>query len=114
MPQRSALESVSNAASTRRVAIRRQASATVVPSGMVRAFDNLKRLTVRSPGGLEGQQSCRKHSHFKAQGRDSRTSTIQDSSEILNKYFKELRMNEATRIDILRLAYRSLVARPLD
>lgn len=55
MPQRSALESVSNAASTRRVAIRRHASATVVPSGMVRAFDSLKRFTVRSPGGLYEQ-----------------------------------------------------------
>jgi hypothetical protein len=51
-----ALESVRRAASTRRVAIRRHASATVAISGMVRAFlDNLISLfTVRSPaGGLE-------------------------------------------------------------
>jgi hypothetical protein len=48
-----ALESVSRAASTRRVAIRRHASATVVVSGMVRALDNFSLFTVRSPGDLE-------------------------------------------------------------
>jgi hypothetical protein len=53
MPQSMALESVSRAASTRRVAIRRHASATVVVSGMVRALDNFSLLTVRSPGDLE-------------------------------------------------------------
>jgi hypothetical protein len=53
MPQSMALESVSRAASTRRVAIRRHASATVVVSGMVRALDNFSLFTVRSPGELE-------------------------------------------------------------
>lgn len=53
MPQSMALESVSRAASTRRVAIRRHASATVVVSGMVRALDNFSLFTVRSPGDLE-------------------------------------------------------------
>jgi hypothetical protein len=53
MPQSMALESVSRAASTRRVAIRRHASATVVVSGIVRALDNFSLFTVRSPGDLE-------------------------------------------------------------
>lgn len=48
IPQSKALESVSNAASTLRAAIRRQASYTVVLSGIVRAFDSRNRLTVRS------------------------------------------------------------------
>lgn len=48
IPQSRALESVSNAASTLRAAIRRQASYTVVLSGIVRALDNRNRLTVRS------------------------------------------------------------------
>jgi hypothetical protein len=55
MPQRRALESVSRAASTRRLTIRRQASATVVPSGMVRAFDSRRRRTVLSPEDLHFQ-----------------------------------------------------------
>jgi hypothetical protein len=55
MPQRRALESVSRAASTRRLTIRRQASATVVPSGMVRAFDSRSRRTVLSPEDLHFQ-----------------------------------------------------------
>lgn len=49
IPESKALESVSNTALTRRAAIRRQASDTVVPSGMVRALDNLNFFTVLSP-----------------------------------------------------------------
>ena len=49
IPESKALESVNKTASTRRADIRRQASETVVPSGIVRAFDNLNFLTVLSP-----------------------------------------------------------------
>lgn len=49
IPESKALESVNRTASTRRAAIRRQASQTVVPSGIVRAFDNLNFFTVLSP-----------------------------------------------------------------
>lgn len=54
MPESKALVSVSRTASTRRAAIRRQASDTVVPSGIVNALDSLSFLTVLSPlkGGL--------------------------------------------------------------
>ena len=49
IPLNNALASVRSAASTRRVSIRRQASSTVVPSGMVKAFDSFNLPTVRSP-----------------------------------------------------------------
>lgn len=49
MPDSKALASVNKTASTRRAAILRQASETVVPSGMVSALDNLSFLTVLSP-----------------------------------------------------------------
>ncbi len=48
IPESKALASVNRTASTRRAAIRRQASETVVPSGMVSAFDNLSFFTVLS------------------------------------------------------------------
>jgi len=64
MPQRMAFESVRRAASTRRVAIRRHASATVAVSGMVRALDNLSLFTVRSPGGLEPPENQSLSSYF--------------------------------------------------
>ena len=58
MPQSKALESVKRHESTRRLAIRRHASATVVESGSVRAFDRRSRLTVRSAlGGLRKKTS---------------------------------------------------------
>lgn len=49
IPQSISLESVNNKASTLREAILLQASYIVVVAGTVRAFDSLKRLTVRSP-----------------------------------------------------------------
>lgn len=49
IPHSNAFESVSNNASTLRAAIRRQASWTVVVSGIVNAFESRKRFTVRSP-----------------------------------------------------------------
>ena len=49
IPQSKALESVSNTASTLREAILRQASCTVVLSGIVSALDNLSLFTVLSP-----------------------------------------------------------------
>ena len=49
IPESRALESVSKTASMRRAAMRLQASETVVPSGMVSAFDNRSFLTVLSP-----------------------------------------------------------------
>lgn len=48
MPERRALVSVRRTASTRREAILRHASRTVVPSGMVRALDRRSFLTVLS------------------------------------------------------------------
>lgn len=52
MPESKALASVSSTASTRLAAILRQASDTVVPSGIVSALDNLSFLTVLSPTDL--------------------------------------------------------------
>jgi len=49
IPDSKALESVSKTASTRRAAILRHASKTVVPSDIVRAFDSRSFLTVLSP-----------------------------------------------------------------
>lgn len=49
MPQSSAFESVSSAASALRAAIRRHTSSTVVLSGTVSARDSRSRFTVRSP-----------------------------------------------------------------
>lgn len=49
MPERRPLTSVSSTASTRLAAIRRHASDTVVPSGIVSAFDSRSFLTVLSP-----------------------------------------------------------------
>ena len=49
IPHNNALASVRSAASTLRVAMRRQAFNTVIPSEIVNAFDNLNLFTVRSP-----------------------------------------------------------------
>lgn len=49
IPDSKALASVNKTASTRRAAILLQASDTIVPSGIVRALDNLSFLTVLSP-----------------------------------------------------------------
>uniref|UniRef100_A0A0A9DJK8 Uncharacterized protein n=1 Tax=Arundo donax TaxID=35708 RepID=A0A0A9DJK8_ARUDO len=49
MPESRPLASVSSTASTRLAAILRHASATVVPSGIVSAFDSRSFLTVLSP-----------------------------------------------------------------
>ena len=49
IPESKAFESVNKTALTRRAAIRLHASETVVPSGIVRAFDNLSFFTVLSP-----------------------------------------------------------------
>lgn len=49
IPHNNALESVRSAASTLRVAMRRQASETIVLSGIVNAFESLNLFTVLSP-----------------------------------------------------------------